>query len=240
MPRTQRLLEQTKERKMADSNLTIVIPSAGLGRRMKSYGPKALIPLLDGRALVRRQVDVLHSAFPKAEIVVVVGYEAEKVMRILPSFVRVVENEHYETTGVARSLTMGLRASTTDKALFVYGDLVFNSKAVEKIPLNHSSIIVGSAKDTGSNVGVTLEGKYAVHFDYGLPVRWLHMAMLCGEELRLFKQVGGRKDRRRHLGHEILNEVIERGGEIEAIRASDKIIEIESIRDVATLKKVTT
>ena len=35
------------------TNIDVLIPAAGLGRRMKSYGPKALIPIKYGQNILK-------------------------------------------------------------------------------------------------------------------------------------------------------------------------------------------
>lgn len=218
------------------SDLSIVVAAAGVARRMRSYGARALLPLPDGRTLIRRQVDVLRAACPGADLVVVVGHEADRVMRALPRGVRVVENEHHETTGPARSVVLGLRAAAADRALVVYGDLVFDREAVEGLAGGPSAVLVRPADPGGpAEVGVTVDPDtgLVVHFEYGLPLRWLQMALLAGAELRYFREAGGHKDRRRHLGHEVLNAVIERGGELRAVaRPAAQVVEIDAAGDV--------
>ena len=105
---------------------SIIIPAAGMGYRMRSYGPKALISLNLDQNIIQRQIEIIKNNFTNYEIILVVGFEAEKLMRNTPEFLVKVENESYERNNVVRSIGMGLRATTTDKVLIIYGDLVFN------------------------------------------------------------------------------------------------------------------
>jgi choline kinase len=104
--------------------LHVLIPAAGLGRRMKSYGPKALINL-QGETLIERQIRLVREAFPRVKITVVAGFEAHRLREVLPKDVRLVLNPYYETTNVAYSVSIGLRTiPPTVPVLVVYGDLV--------------------------------------------------------------------------------------------------------------------
>lgn len=225
---------------MRQKSLAVVIPTAGPGRRMKTYGAKALIQLPDGRTLVRRQIDVVRQLYPRAEILVVVGFEGDKVSKHLPAGVRVVENEFYDETGPGRSVAMGLRATSADACLVVYGDLVFNRATLEGLPLDRSGVVV----DTGGRlpadgVGLTVDGGVVTHFDYGLPAKWCHVSLLTGRELHLFKSVGAQPASRRKLGFEVMNEVVDRGGVFHAYECEDmRLVEVDSAKDVKKAREV--
>ena len=64
------------------NNLNIIIPAAGLGRRMKTYGPKSLINI-GGSNLISRQLNILEKKYPKASISIVLGYDSERVREYL-------------------------------------------------------------------------------------------------------------------------------------------------------------
>src|SRR3982751_246557 len=102
-----------RPRRSNSRNLSIVIPAAGVGRRMKSFGPKSLIELGDGQTVLSRQLHILRSTYPTADIVLVLGHEADRIIRSLPSAsgIKVVENENHSETNVARSLAMGIRVA---------------------------------------------------------------------------------------------------------------------------------
>lgn len=224
------------------SELAVVIPVAGVGRRMKSYGSKCLLNLSDGRSILRRQIDIFKKIFDKVsstDIVVVVGFDSDKVCKILPDSVRVVENEYFETTGVGRSISIGLKATISRKVLVVYGDLVFNKEMFENIP-NESCVFIDSKGRIDSNeVGVIIDSNNVVHFDYGLKTKWCHCVLLTGKELALFKSISSQSDKRKLSGHEILNAIIDKGGEFKAIEPKKmKLIEVDSNKDLERTKSI--
>ena len=51
-------------------SLNIIIPAAGMGRRMKSYGPKALIKI-GSSTVINNQISILKTYFPDAHITLV-------------------------------------------------------------------------------------------------------------------------------------------------------------------------
>lgn len=221
------------------NNLAIIIPAAGIGRRMKSYGSKSLLPLSDGRSILRRQIDMLRLIWKDPEIVVIVGFDSDKVIKSLPDGIRVVENEKYEETGVGRSISMGLRATASDKCLIIYGDLVFNKATFDNIE-NKSTVIIDTQKRLpSSEVGIIIDNHKAIHFDYGLPTKWCSIVLLVGKELALFKSLGSHLDRKKMAGHEVLNAIIDRGGEFICLESKKmRLVEVDSTKDLIKAKKI--
>lgn len=216
-------------------NLSVIIPAAGLGRRMKSYGPKSLISLGNGELLINRQLDIIHTLYPSAEIIVVLGFEADKVYSILPSYVKTVENEFYDETNVSRSLSMAVRvANKNNKLLIVYGDLVFNKETLENMSLDTSSVIVDTkGQILEEEVGITIINNYASQFAYGLPTKWTHIVLLTHKELELFKRFILNKNYKKHYGFEILNMILEADGRLKAIEPKNmNITEIDTSKDI--------
>lgn len=223
------------------SDLSIVIPAAGPGKRMKSYGPKTLIELKHGQTVVSRQVDILRHVFPGADLVVVVGYEAERVQRFLPPGVRVVENENFEDTNVARSIEMGVKASAGGAVLVVYGDLVFNRATFTGLVLGRSCVVVDSKCRRGCEVGVNIDKKTGdvEHFDYGLSPKWAHIMFAMGRELKLLRKFLFQPVSRRLFGFEVLNAMIDAGGAFAAVEPPGmRIAEIDSARDIEAARAI--
>jgi choline kinase len=222
------------------SDLTVIIPAAGLGRRMRSFGPKALIEVTDRQTILGRQLAILRGTHPDADVVVVAGYEAERVIRALPAGVRVVENDAYEDTNVARSLALGLRSSRCKRALVVYGDLVFSKATLDGLDQGRSCVVVDTRGQMREfEVGCTVVGGKVTHFSYGLDTKWAQVAYLAGRELGLFRRLVGGRDRRRHFGFEVLNEVLEHGGELRAVEpVGMKIVEVDTSKDIEQARSV--
>lgn len=219
------------------SNLSIVIPAAGTGKRMRTYGSKSLLQLKDGRTLLRKQLDTIKLSYPKSEIILVLGFDIDRVQKIVPSGIRIIENENYESTNTARSIGIGLRASNSKKNLVIYGDLIFNQPCIENLP-NESCLIVDSKKKLNkSEVGITCENGYAIHLDFGLPLKWCSIMLLVGKELDLFKSISLLSDKKKLSSHEIINLIIEQGGLFKCLEPKKmKITEIDSSKDLSMVQ----
>ena len=88
--------------------LSVIIPAAGMGHRMKSYGPKCLLPANNKDTILQKIVKNIQREYPYSDIVVVTGFESEKVIRSLPHNIRIVENHAYETTNTGESIRIGI------------------------------------------------------------------------------------------------------------------------------------
>lgn len=200
--------------------LSIIIPAAGLGRRMRSYGPKALIKVADGETVIQRMIRVLRTRFPGSEIIVVAGHEAERIRRVVGKDAKIVLNHDYETTNVAHSLRLGFSCvRQSSPVLLVYGDLVFTDKVFEPLDTTQSSVIIDARSnvrqdEVGVNLLVESESRLqiAACFSYGLPLKWAQIALLREREVSLCRQIVSEPFRGKQFGFEILNEIIERGG----------------------------
>lgn len=221
------------------NNLSIIIPAAGMGRRMKSYGPKPLVELTPAETVIGRQQNILKKEYPDSEIIVVVGYEADTIVKYLRPDVKSVENENYETTNVVRSLGMALRAVTHDRVLIVYGDLVFNKSAVRITEGRTVAVVDSKGRMTDEEVGVTIVGSRITRFSYDLEKKWGQIVYLTGRELEMFKRVTWNRDYSKWFGFEALNKVIELGGNIRAVEPRRmKIAEIDTSKDIETARFV--
>ena len=154
---------------MKKEKINVIIPAAGIGRRMKSYGPKPLIKI-GNSTIIKNQINLLQTYIPDINIVLVCGFKAERLMNETPSNILKVENELYQETNVVRSIGMGLRAaSNCSQLMIVYGDLVFNSEAIKNIPFKESSVIVTSQEMGNEEIwqiqdADSQDGK--LHFDF--------------------------------------------------------------------------
>ncbi len=218
--------------------LDIVIPAAGLGRRMRSYGPKGLIRL-GGETVLSRQLRLLKRRFPGSHVRVVSGFESDRVRRALPQDVETRVNPDYETTNVARSVAIGLEGCVSDCVLVVYGDLVFGPEVLRSLDLSRSSVLVDGREGIRTDeVGVNVVDGEATYFSHGLPCKWAHVAVLAHRERQLFCEVAGEDHRSRHFSFEVFNEVLERGGHFAAtVLASPHLVEIDNSRDIERAKK---
>ena len=106
------------------NDLEIILLAAGKGTRMESDIPKVLIPL-SGRPLVFRVLDTLAGLDTQRSVVVVVGYESEKVKKAINEAGYLVKfAKQRKPLGTANAVKTGLRFinKNAKTVLVLYGD----------------------------------------------------------------------------------------------------------------------
>jgi len=214
--------------------LSIVIPAAGMGHRMKSYGPKCLLAANSRDTILQKIIKNAKREYPNSDIVVVTGFESEKVIKSLPQEIRIVENANYETTNTVESLRIGINACATRNVLIIYGDLIFNTYSIRDLTSDGSSIVYDKKEQFKSDeIGVTIVDSYATRFAYGLENKWSQIAFFENEDFDLLKQFCSDKRKSKLYPFEIFNYMINKGCNIKAITPKGMIIrEVDSLKDL--------
>lgn len=218
-----------------NEGIGIIIPAAGLGRRMKSRGPKPLIKITENTTILQNQIKNIQNSFGNHKIVLVCGFEADRLMNESPPNFIKVENESYEDTNVARSIALALRTiNTIKRVLIIYGDLVFDEKALKVLSYNTSAIFALGNFIGEEEVGCIIndEGNLE-NMMYDLPHKWSQIAYFQGEELDYLKEVVWDRNNNKLFGFEIINKIIEKGGRFKCDYIKDiKIVDVDTSKDI--------
>jgi choline kinase len=227
-----------------NNRLSVVITSANMGKRMKSYGPKALFAL-GNQTIIDRQVRTIWNVFPNADIFVVVGFEAEKIREQIKSKypIRLIYNSLWNDTNVVYSLSMALHACTTDCVLILHGDLVFNEEAIRGITNTKSRALVDIANSfKADEVGLVFNDhdKIITNFSYGLPTKWAQIIYLEGIEKSILEKISHDHEMsEKWFLYEALNYVIAQGGKFHVHQPIGlKIVEVDTIKDLERARKI--
>ena len=219
---------------MVATQISVIVPAAGMGRRMKSYGPKPLIEV-GNSTIINNQLSLINTYVPNANIVLVCGFKSRRLMSETPEHILKVENELYEKTNVTRSIGMGLRVTAQcSKVMVVYGDLVFNAAALKHISFQESSIVVTDSTIGDEEVGCVIgPNQTLVNLMYDIPQKWGQIAFFQDKELELLKQMCWDEKNHHRFGFEIINQILERGGSFKCIQNdSIRIVDIDSSKDI--------
>jgi len=220
------------------NEIDIIIPAAGLGRRMKSYGPKSLIKIADNETILSRQLKILKATIPNSNIILVCGFEANRLMNKSPDDIIKIENERYQETNVARSIGMGLRASSKD-VLVVHGDLIFNQACIEELNLNRSSTVIGTDIMGKGEVGCVHNNNRLESMMFDLEPRWSQITFFTGRELASLKKICWNRENDLLFGFEVINKIISAGGKIKTVTAKNaKVIDIDMSKDILKVKDI--
>ena len=216
-----------------DTGITVIIPAAGEGRRMKSYGPKSLIDLTKGNVL-QRQIRLINKVLGDVNFTIVTGFDCDRLMDSCPDYFLKLENENYSITNVSRSIAIALRAIETKRALIVYGDLVFNERALSKMDYSTSCTSASNDESRQHEVGCIIDANGDItNMMYDLETKWNQILYLDGDELTLFKKICQDRKNKKLFGFEILNKVVDCGGKIKCIvDDSIEVVDIDTSKDL--------
>lgn len=221
--------------------MSIIIPAAGMGYRMKSYGPKALILVDRETTIIERQIKILKKNYPESEIFIVVGFEYERIIKKLePYSVRFINNPIHEQTNVLYSIGLAMQASLSKEILVVYGDLIFNESLIKNIR-GKSKVLMDTKNMMGKDeVGLTADPENKVsNFAFGLEQKWAQIVYVTGIELELLRHISIKKESSQWFGYEGLNYVIENGGELDSICPKQmKLLEIDTAKDLDKISTI--
>ncbi|NVM34819.1 MAG: UTP--glucose-1-phosphate uridylyltransferase [Candidatus Lokiarchaeota archaeon] len=221
------------------SELDIIIPAAGLGKRMKSYGVKSLIKVYKEKTILDLQLEKINKTFPKANIILITGFQSDELMNSSPDNIIKIENESYNSTNVARSIGMGLRASKNN-VLLIYGDLIFNTKCLECIKFNNSGIVASKTLMKKNEVGCTINNKLTVeNMMYDLEIKWGQISFFKGYELKLLKKICWNPNNYNLFGFEVINSIISYGGSINVFNDKNaRVVDIDNYKDIELAKGI--
>ena len=111
------------------NNLKVIILAAGEGKRLRPLTnniPKCMVDFF-GRSLLQRQIDIFQNLGIN-DISVVTGYCENKISI---DNIKKLKKENFATTNMLESLFTA-REKNNDSVIVVYGDIVFESKIIQK------------------------------------------------------------------------------------------------------------
>ncbi len=217
---------------------SIIIPAAGIGSRMKSYGPKCLIPLNKTHNVLTRQVRLIHETLSNYEIILVGGFEFDKLRRQAPPSLHLVRNRDYLDTNVAHSIRLGLEHETAKNIIIIYGDLVFHKKAFE-VEFNNQSKILTSYFMKEREVGCTECNGILEHIFYDLDNKWAQIAYLTGLERDILIDTSFQDNNSNKFGFEVINYIINQGGKFLVEQPKNfKAFDIDTSYDIPIARKI--
>ena len=233
--RSKRHISHTKVRP-PDKKISVVIPAAGAGYRMKSYGPKCMLELKT-ETVIQRQIKQVHKRFTNYEIVIVGGFRSDKLFQYLPNNFIKVQNERFEETNVVRSIEIGINASTSENILIMYGDLVFEEGILNSLDTSETTMLVGANSqhhDTRS-VGCVIVKNNVESACWKIPNKWSQILYIHENRLAQFKTCLGNE---KWFGFESINEMINKFGPIKAQVHKQLCLDIDSAKDLDKIKEI--
>jgi choline kinase len=198
-------------------------------KRGKTYGPIPNIVLPNGKTLIRQQIDSILLVYPNAEIISVIGFEADKLYRVQPESCTLIENECHTLGNVVRSISMGLRQCSYDNVIMIHGDILFDEKFIASLSIQRSSIVVD--RYSKQEIGVNILNGNVESWGFGLPNRWMKVVHLHQKELDVFRKQVFDRNKSNLFTYEILSNITNSGGNFVPTKSDGLIIEMENYLD---------
>ena len=229
----------TRRRRVERDDITVIILAANIGYGMKSYGPKSLLNINPTETLLEYQLNMIQTSFPYADIILVVGFAADRVIKRCPPGVRIVENQLYENANEVEQIRLALNCTLTDNVLILKDDIVFNTETFCEISRDQSCLIYDSKNQIDeSNIGVTVINGYATAFSYDIEDKWCHIVYLTVKDVTVLKNICNKRDRSKMYLHEALSIMLQRKGKLRAIEPSNmEIVKIDTSTHLIQLQE---
>lgn len=202
--------------------LQVVILAAGMGTRLGKPWPKPLTPLADGRSIMAQQLENVEKVFGQdARVTIVVGFKMEMIMEAHPN-ATFVYNEVYDQTNTSKSLLKALRASQESGVLWLNGDVVFDSRVLERVQSRmreeKSFVCVNTSATSDEEI------KYTVDKDGNINSLSKQVKNALGEAVGInFIGSGDKENVITHLEECADNDYFERGLELAIEKAGIKL-----------------
>lgn len=216
-------------------SMCVIVPAAGIGKRMKSHGPKANIQIDKNNTVIDRIFSIINRNFEKTENIVVVGFQKEK-LTFKNKSIKTVFNENFENTNVSKSINLGIINSSSKDCLVIYGDIVFDKNIFKNFDSSKSCIWVEKSQKRNSEIGINSENNIVEHFSYGIYPKWAHIVFLKEKDKNIFLSISNNQKTNKWFGFEILNKMIDMGVKFE-IKTIEEVVEIDTYLDINKAKK---
>lgn len=200
-----------------------LILNAGEGYRTKSYGPKCLFKLEDGRTILKYQTDQIEAAGGSVNIVG--GFEHHKIKKQSSSPMYVCDD--YNNHNQVFSIVKACDELDIFSCFVISGDLVF-----DKLPKIEPGVstVYWSKNKRPLDVGLTYDDKnYLSYIMWGLEPSWAEITYLDSEIIEFFAD--NLKHLKRSFLLEGLNMAVDAGIDIKCAPLNGSIFDVDQKSD---------
>lgn len=196
--------------------MNIVFLCSEMTKGMKSFGPKALIPMgqkTNSDPLIIKQIKEIHKlyGYTHHKIHVVVGFEHDRVSKVLKEHKKIntIVYEKYADTNSAGSVLECINKLGVDDYLFIENGVISKYK-----PKNNNRSCIPIIKKHNNNlfsIGVTQTGTQAEYLFYDLEPKWPEVVFMHKSDLSHIMRVSQDNSVSHMFLFEYLNFLIESG-----------------------------
>lgn len=228
--------------KISTDLITIILMCDSPGYRMKSYGPLPLINIANKR-LIDLQIQAIKQTFVNSEIILCVGFDAEKICKYVRTYyskinIRIVENQLFNSCNSCESARIALNNTLNDKILICDGNLLLNSKSLSLIKNDETCVLTESSPSENLEVGINVNEKNdAEYFSFGASTIWSEILYLHNfETVELFRKIIVSQENKAKFLFEALNELLKTKHKIKCIPNKHQLQKISNIKTYHAIK----
>jgi len=225
--------------------ITVVLLCDSPGYRMKSYGPIPLINIANHR-LIDLQIKAIKQTFTNYEIILCVGFDAEKICRYVRTNyssenIRIVENQIYSHSNSCESVRLSLNNTLNNKIVICEGNLLITNKVLSLIKHDQTCVIVESDPSKNLEIGINIdENDNAEYFSFGASKIWSEVLYLHDKEIiEHFRKIVESKHSKNKFIFEAINEIIKTKHKVKCLHNTNRIHKINTIKTYHAMKDMT-
>lgn len=206
------------------------------GYRMKSYGAIPLIPFGRQR-LIDIQIQSLKKVFHNFELIICVGYDAEKVCKYIKNKyrqknIRIVENQKYETSNSCEGVRLCLNNINNGRIVICDGSLIVEKGTLNNIVSEKSHVLTEDGFLENLEIGINVgESGNIEHFGFGAHRAWSEIVYLSNPDIiECLRKIISTENFRQKFLFEGLNELIKTKHRILAVTNKHPVKKINNIK----------
>lgn len=226
-----------------ESLTTIVLLCDSPGYRMKSYGPPCLINMGASNKLIDLQISAICQSFKRFEIIVCVGFDAEKICKHIrlqykDINIRIVENQLFNNSNSCESARLAINNTINDNIIICDGNLLLNVNILSLIDRSHSCAIVETNPCKNLEIGINVdENNNVQHFSFGAYYKWSEIVFLHDSDtVESFRRIIGMVEYKNKFVFEALNELIKTKLELKCLQNTYSVKKINNVKTYHEVK----
>jgi len=216
--------------------VSIILLCDSPGYRMKSYGPTSLVTIAN-KKLIDIQIEAIKQSFTNFEIILCVGFDAEKICKYVrtkyaKTNIRLVENQLFKNSNSCEAARLALNNTTNNKVLLCDGNLLLNGELLSMVYNVESCVFTESNPCVNLEVGLNLDEKNEVqYFSFGAYRIWSEIVFFNNSEIiECFRRIISSGDYKNKFIFEALNELIKTKHKLQCLINSKSIKKINNIK----------
>lgn len=233
----------SKNIELKNELMTVVLLCDSPGYRMKSYGPIPLINISNHK-LIDLQIKAIQQTFTNFEIIVCLGFDAEKTCKYIRTKystlpIRVVENQLFNSSNSCESARIALNNTLNNRILMCSGNLLFSNKVLSSINYNQTCALIENEPCENLEIGINIDNNNeAQYFSFGAYKTWSEILFLHNAEIiEILRKIVVYPENKNKFIFEALNEVLKTKHKIKCINNKHPLKKISNIKTYHSIRE---